>query len=85
MPPAFNPDQPLQGILKEKYVSFNLRRSSDNYTKAQKKIVLLNPLQQRKTIIPGIKKKNFLEAALIAKGAIRKDVLDFVREKMKNI
>lgn len=32
-----------------------------------------------------ITEKDFLEAALIAKGAIRKDVLDFVREKMKNI
>ena len=32
-----------------------------------------------------ITEKDFLEAALITKGAIRKDVLNFVREKMKNI
>lgn len=63
MPSAFNPDQPLHGRLEEKYISFNFRRSSDNYRKAQREVVLLNPLQPGNIVIPGIKKKN--ESALV--------------------
>ena len=58
MPPAFTADQPLHGLLEEKYISFNFRRSSENYTRAQRKVVLLNPLQPGNIVIPGIKKMN---------------------------
>ena len=53
----FGKDQILEGLLKEEFISFNIRRSPDNISKFPRKVTLLNAFSEKKIIIPGIREK----------------------------
>ena len=59
MPSDFKRDQPpLQGLLEDEPISFNIKRSVDNYSRFPRKVTLLHALQQKRTIIPSIKERS---------------------------
>jgi hypothetical protein len=68
-----NQEQLLLGLLDKKFASFNIRRSPKSYSSLPQKVILLSVPYFKKTIIPGIKEKG--------EPLLKKDVLDFVREK----
>ena len=53
----FKQVQPLQGLLKDQFISFNIGRSPGSYAQFPRKVILLPASRLRKTIIPGIKEK----------------------------
>jgi hypothetical protein len=63
MLPTLTSDDPLEGLLREEYISFNIRRTSDNYSKFPRKVTLFNPSQLKNNIVPGVKERS--ESALL--------------------
>jgi len=55
MLPTLTSNDPLQGLLREKHISFNMRRASDSYSEFPRKVTLFNPTHLKNTIIPGVK------------------------------
>jgi len=53
----FKQAQPLQGLLEEQFISFNIGRTLASYSQFPRKVILLPASRLKKTIIPGIKEK----------------------------
>jgi len=55
---------PWEGLLDDKHISFNIRRSEDNYSRFSRKVLIYPSQAFSKAVFPGIKEKD--EKALVA-------------------
>jgi len=53
MLPTLTSNDPLQGLLREKHISFNMRRAADSYSEFPRKVTLFNPthLKRKNTLL----------------------------------
>ena len=57
MPPVFTSETPLKGLLDDKSISFNIKRSSDTQRKFPREVMLVNSSSLRRSVIPGLVEK----------------------------
>jgi hypothetical protein len=57
MLPKLTSNDPSEGLLREEYISFNIKRTCNNHSNFPRKVTIFNPAHVKNTIVPGLKER----------------------------